>query len=239
MVSFEPEQRIRFPTLKAQWWKQTFVHWPYEPDEVQTLLPDGLEADQYDGAAWVSLTPFTMADVRPLGLPVPRPSLFAFPETNLRTYVRLPDGRDGLWFLTNEVGSAAMLAACAIGAPYHLGDLSVYPHDGVVTYAGSRRGGEPSYHLVVHPGGPIELSERDIWLTGRWHAYTQRLGVLWEIPVSHEPWRLVEATVGELHETLTRAAGLPAPTTVPVVHFSECVRHVRLGTSRPVRLTRG
>ncbi|GAB2860547.1 hypothetical protein GCM10027074_29730 [Streptomyces deserti] len=50
---------------------------------------------------------------------------------------------------------------------------------------------------------------------------------LWETPVEHEPWPLADATVDVLEETLTTAAGLPAPLTEPVVHFSPGVRHVR------------
>ena len=135
-----------------------------------------------------------------------------YAKTNLRTYVRRPDGRDGIWLLSLEVGSAAMLAArCAVGAPYHLGDLSLSEHDGAVWYAGARRGGDPSYHLIVRPGDPIQPSHRDIWLTGRWRAYTRRWGILFETPVEHEPWPLSTAVIEQITETLMRSTGLPAP----------------------------
>lgn len=105
MVSLAAEQRVRLPALEGGWLTQTFVHWPFRPDQVQRLLPEGLTADGYEGAAWVSFTPFLMADVRPAVLPGAMPGLPTFPETNLRTYVRRPDGRDGLWFLSIEVGN--------------------------------------------------------------------------------------------------------------------------------------
>lgn len=90
-----------------------------------------------------------------VGIPVV-PSFPTFPETNLRTYVSRPNGRDRLWFLS-EVASAVMLAArCAVGAPDHLGDLSLSEHGGTVVYAGARRGGEPSYHLQIRPGERIK-----------------------------------------------------------------------------------
>ncbi|MEU3839460.1 DUF2071 domain-containing protein [Streptomyces sp. NPDC028635] len=236
MVAYGAEQRVRIPALRTGWLRQTFVHWPFPPRAVQALLPPELVVDEYDGAAWVSLTPFVMADVRPPGVPAALPGLPTFAETNLRTYARHRDsGRDGLWFLTIEVTFPLMLAARAVGVPYHRGALRVSMDGDVVTYSGSRRGGAIAYRLVVRPGDPIRPTERDVWLTSRWRAYTRRYGLLWQTPVEHEPWPLRAASLEVVEETLTRGAGLPAPAGEPVVHFSEGVRHVRLGPSRPCR----
>ncbi|MHC3467762.1 YqjF family protein [Streptomyces sp. 7R007] len=233
MVAYGAEQRVRVPVLRAGWRTQTFVHWPFAPEAVQALLPRGLVVDEYAGAAWVGLTPFVMTDVRPPGVPASVPGLPSFPETNLRTYVRRRDGRDGLWFLSLEVACPVMVAARAVGVPYHPGTLSVDVRGDTVAYSGSRWGADVSYRLVVRLGEPVRPTERDVWLTSRWRAYTHRLGMLWETPVEHEPWPLAEASAEVLEETLTGAAGLPSPTGEPVVHFSHGVRHVRLGASRP------
>ncbi|UUU27873.1 YqjF family protein [Streptomyces sp. DSM 40750] len=233
MVAYGSEQRVRVPALRARWLTQAFVHWPFPPERVQALLPEGLAVDEYDGTAWVSLTPFLMADVRVPGLPAAVPGLPTFAETNLRTYVRAPDGRDGLWFLSIEVACPLMLGARAVGAPYNLGRLRVSRHGDTVSYAGARWSATPSYRLVVRPGEPITPRDRDVWLTSRWRAYTRRLRAIWETPVEHEPWPLHVATVDVLEETLTGAAGLPPPLAEPVAHFSPGVGHVRLGFSRP------
>jgi hypothetical protein len=58
MPSLSPDERARPPVLKAGWLRQTFLHWPFRPADVQVLLPPGLLVDEYDGMAWVSLTPF-------------------------------------------------------------------------------------------------------------------------------------------------------------------------------------
>jgi uncharacterized protein len=232
VVAYGAEQRVRVPALRARWLNQTFVHWPFPPEAVQALVPEGLVVDEYDGAAWVGLTPFVMADVRLPGIPAATPGLPTFAETNLRTYVRHPSGRDGLWFLSIEVACPLMLAARAVGAPYSPAALGVTTRGDTVSYTGSRWAHGRSYRLVVRPGDPIEPSERDVWLTSRWRAYTRRLGMLWETPVEHEPWPLA-AAVAVLEETLTTAAGLPAPLGEPLVHHSAGVRHVRLGPSRP------
>lgn len=234
MVSYAPEQRVYLPALRAGWLTQTFVHWAYSPDQVQRLLPEGLTVDTYDQRAWVTLTPFVMARVRPLGVPAALPS---FAETNLRTYVRERDGRDGLWLLSIEVGCPVMLAGRVVGAPYHLGHLTLSRRGDVLTYTGIRGRGGPSYGVAVRPGEPVRPTRRDVWLTSRWRAFTQGYGVLWRTPVEHEPWPLRAARLEDLEETLTRAAGLPAPAQDPLVHFSDGVHKVRLGVSRPVRPT--
>ncbi|MEU3513108.1 DUF2071 domain-containing protein [Streptomyces longwoodensis] len=127
-----------------------------------------------------------------------------------------------------------MLGARAVGAPYHQGRLRVGTAGDALAYEGTRWGGRASYRLVVRPGGPIRPTERDVWLTSRWRAWTRRLGLLWETPVEHEPWPLAEASVEVLEQNLTRAAGLLAPASASLVHYSQGVRHVRSGPSRPV-----
>ncbi|MDG9719784.1 DUF2071 domain-containing protein [Streptomyces sp. DH24] len=233
MVAYGAEHRVRVPALRTGWLTQTFVHWSFAPEAVQALLPAELVVDEYEGAAWVGFTPFVMADVRPPGVPAAVPGLPTFAETNLRTYVRHRNGRDGLWFLSIEVACPLMLATRAVGAPYNPATLSVSAGGETVSYAGSRWTGGASYRLVVRPGDKITATERDVWLTSRWRAYTRRLGMLWETPVEHEPWPLADVAVDVLEETLTTAAGLPAPLGEPLVRFSEGVRHVRLGLSRP------
>ncbi|MDH6566260.1 uncharacterized protein YqjF (DUF2071 family) [Streptomyces sp. SAI-117] len=234
MVAYGAEQRVRVPVLRTRWLRQTFVHWPFPPEAVQALLPRELVADEYDGVAWVGLTPFVMADARPAGVPAAVPGLPSFAETNLRTYVRREDGRDGIWFLAVQVACPLMLAARAVGAPYTLGHLRVGTDGDTVSYTGRQGGGRVSYRLDVRPGEPVQPTERDVWLTSRWRAYTRRLGVLFETPVEHEPWPLAGAAVDVLEETLTAAVGLPVPLDKPVVHYSPGVRHVRLGPSRPL-----
>ncbi|MET7288058.1 DUF2071 domain-containing protein [Streptomyces sp. NPDC005573] len=233
MVSYGPELRVRVPVLYAGWLTQAFVHWPCPLERVRRLVPDGLAVDTFDGTAWVSLTAFVMSGLRPAALPAALPGPPDFPETNLRTYVRRRDGREGLWFLSLEVGSAAMLAARAVGAPAHAARLCVARGAGTVTYTGSRGRTGPSYRLVVRPGEPLVPTARDVWLTTRWRACTRSLGVLWETPVEHPPFPLRAAGLDGFSETLTLAVGLPPPVHEPLVHFCDGIRGVRVGASRP------
>ena len=247
MVGRTADQPVSVPVLEAAWLTLTFVHWSVPTAAVQALLPPGLVVDEWQGSAWVSLTPFVMADMRPLGLGSPPEAsrrtgrinrvlheVSSSPETNLRTYVRGPDGRDGIWFFSLDIGARSLAVAIRglSGAPYRYGRLTVEPRDDAVTYAGSRPTGEPSYHAVVRPGDPLEPSELDTWLTGRWRAYTTHLGQLLVFPVEHEPWPLRNARLDTLEEDLTQRAGLPELGEPSLLHYSEGVRRVRLGLPR-------
>src|SRR3954465_15315092 len=90
-------QRVPFAVMIQTWARITFLHWRYPPDQLALRLPPGLSIDTFDGSAWLGLTPFVIEGLRPPLLP-PLPWISRFPETNLRTYVRGPDGAPGIWF---------------------------------------------------------------------------------------------------------------------------------------------
>jgi uncharacterized protein len=238
-----PEEDVRWGVARQRWLFMTFLHWAYEPAAVQALLPPELEIHTRDGRAWVGLTPFLMGDFRAAMLP-PVPFLSTFPETNLRTYVRGPDGKDGLWFLSLEAANLATVfgARVGYGVPYHWADMVVEP-EGHIRYRSRRRSGGSAvgHDIEVAPGRPLaedELSDFDHYLTGRWRSYTKIFGRLFSVPVKHEPWPLWTAEVAGLRESLTEASGLEPPAAEPIVHYSPGVHDVRLGLPSPVQLNR-
>ena len=91
--------------VMRMWWEQLlFMHFPYEPSEVQALLPDGLTAEPWeDGKVYVGLIPFLMRVGSPGGRPMPKWA-GVFCETNVRTYVTGPDGTPGVYFFSLEAG---------------------------------------------------------------------------------------------------------------------------------------
>ena len=63
-----------------------FLHWAWDPAEIQKTLPRGLFVDTFDDQAWLGIVPFFMRKVHPRGLPC-LPWLSDFLELNVRTYV--------------------------------------------------------------------------------------------------------------------------------------------------------
>lgn len=232
MSGRRPEHPVTAPVVRQDWRDVTFLHWSFPVDAVRRLVPEPFQLDLVDGRAWVGLTPFDVRRFRMGPLP-PIPPLDAFPECNVRTYVRGPDGRDGIWFIALDVGSVAT----AVGArstywvPYHWATMAVCRDGDRVVYRSDRRTGSARLRCTVRPGAPLTGDERDPLtdaLTGRWRGWTRIAGRPAWVPVHHEPWPLHHAEVEDLEETLLAAAGLPEPEGPPLVHWSPGVS-ARLG----------
>ncbi|MEO6627268.1 MAG: DUF2071 domain-containing protein, partial [Aquihabitans sp.] len=109
-------REVRRPVMLQGWHDLASVHWPFDPEVVQRILPPGLSVDVCAGKAWVGLIPFHMRRIRVPGLP-PLGRWSSFPETNVRTYVVAPDGRRAVWFCSLDVTrfAPAVVARVAYG----------------------------------------------------------------------------------------------------------------------------
>lgn len=235
-----PDHRVRLPVNFQDWEKLTFLHWSYDAATVQALLPDGLTVQEWDGLTWVGVTPFRMARVRPPVLP-PVPGWRAFPELNVRAYVRSRDGSDGIWFLGMVVPRRSFIVALgSLGLPYQRSHSSVSVDGSRWSYRFGtphwwRARADDWFRAVVTLGRPLAAARRTPLvesITGRWSAFHRRAGVLWRTPVEHQPWPLYTGTAtGNLTGPL-RWVGLPPPAGAPLVHVSPGVRS-RFGPPRP------
>jgi uncharacterized protein len=244
MAGREPEHRVRWPVMRQAWRDVAFVHWPYPVDEVAAQLPGGFAVDTYDDTAWVALSAFQVAACG-IGPQAPL-RLWAFPETNLRTYVVGPDGTDGIWFLTIEAQTRAVTvgARLGFGAPYHHATMRVERDGDEVRYTSRRHdtaeGPETGYDLRIRIGNQVDDTDRTglvDWCTGRWRAWTTHVGLQLRSAVHHQPWPLRHADVLDIEQTLTAGVGLSPPTGAPLVHYSAGV-DARLSAPRAVLLRR-
>ena len=81
------------------------AHWRVPPETVRPHVPGELEVELHDGSAWVGIVGFRAGAVRVRGL-LPVPRLSSYLELNVRTYVRGPDGRPGVWFFSLEAANS-------------------------------------------------------------------------------------------------------------------------------------
>jgi uncharacterized protein len=231
--------------MRQRWERLTFLHWPFEPATVQRLLPDGLTAQEFDGAAWVGLVPFFMHVATPGRHEVPWVSRFC--ETNVRTYVTDRGGRAGIWFFSLD---AARLGAVAVARttyrlPYFWSAMRISGRGGEISYRCRRRfpgGSSPLAGTItsdvrVSIGDRFadrELDERDHFLTARWILFSLTGTSSRMARARHDPWPLHRARAQHVNDRLIPAAGLPAPAGPPLVHYSPGV-DVAIGGPERVR----
>ena len=189
--------------LEMRWRDLLFLH--REVDPATLNLPEGLEPDLFEGRAYQGHVPFRMEGVRPVGCPGIR-RLSDFPETNLRTYVRL-NGVPYVWFhrLETPNRTANALARNFFGLPYETAPVGVSVADGRVTYSGGAILGERGV-LVATPGAEVAGDAFDRWCVQRDTFLVRHRGA-WRIGrVHHAPYRLREVRVeGEIAFSHERA----------------------------------
>ena len=206
-----------------RWRFLTFLHWRYPPEIIRALLPAAIALDTFDAAAWVGLTPFLLTDLRPPWAPA-LPWISQFPETNVRTYVRGPDGEPGVWFFTLEADRllAVLGARSTYRLPYRWADMSVKCAAGNVHYRSNRKSpfGKGRTDVQIEPGAPVAAGDFDNFLTARYRLYTMNGKRLLFAQIEHAPWPLHTARLVRLEQNLIECSGVPAPCGEPVLHYS-------------------
>lgn len=227
---------VRRAIMVQQWRDLAYIHWRYPKDEVQKLLPQGVEVDCFDGSAWVGLIPFSM---RNIGLPrTPGiPYLGSFPEVNVRTYVRR-HGVPGVWFFSLDVNRLlpAVVARTTYFLPYCWGSARHELVGNVLTTHVRRRWpSRASTSISIRVSDAIaEPDDLSIFLSARWGLYSKGVrGHVRYAPVDHERWPLHHAELLSIDDGLVHAAGLSQPVGEPHVMFSPGVS-VRIGLPHKV-----
>lgn len=231
-MAHRPWPLPRSPWVMAQQWCDLlFAHWPLPPFAVQALLPPAMTVDTFDGDAWLGIVPFEMHGVRPRSMPAV-PWLSAFPELNVRTYVRMYDRgieKRGVYFFSLDAASrvAVTVARRTFWLPYFNASMRAH-NDGRTIHYASRRThtGAPAAALVAGyaPTGEVyqtRAGDLDHWLTERYCLYTvDRAGRPYIGEIHHAPWPLQSASAEFLVNTMAGAAAIHLPATPRLLHFA-------------------
>ena len=243
-------------TMTQRWNDLLLAHWPIAAASIESLLPDGLETDTYQGSAWVGAVPFWLDRVKVRGVPA-IPGLRNFPDLNFRTYVRDRYTKTpGFYFFS--VDSNSLIAVAAAWAmyhlPYRLAEMRLEPRAERefafysrrrftrqrVIFKARYRGLGPTRKTAEIRAGTFEyfVTERSCVFS------TNRAGQPIRANIHQVPWPLEEAEAEIEQNDLGRAVGIELPKTDPVLHYSrrlalyvwpaELVRPAL--TARPVRI---
>lgn len=223
--------------MRMQWCDLAFLHWPLPAAELARHIPAPLALDTFEGQAWLGVVPFRMEAVRYRFAP-PFPTTHAFAELNVRTYVRAPDGRAGVWFFSLDAASwlAVRGARLLYNLPYFDARIAARPAGNAIRYASRRtHRGAPTaeFRATYQPTGPVYRTlpgALDHWLTERYCLFAQQPGgqIRYQ-DVQHRPWPLQTAAVAIERNTMATAAGLRLPDTPPLVHFARSLNVLAWG----------
>jgi uncharacterized protein YqjF (DUF2071 family) len=213
MLQREPDAT---PVMFQTWANLLFLHWEWDPTEIQKTLPPGLYVDTFGAKAYLGLTPFFMNEVRASFLPeIPGASNFL--ELNVRTYVHDRHGIPGIWFYSLDCNQslAVWMAKLFYSLPYHSATMEAGEQGGTFVYRCQRFGRSETseFHyrredkpVAAAPGSlPFFLSERYLL-----YSHAARSGKLYRARVYHAPWQLFHARLGKFDDSMLQINGFDA-----------------------------
>ncbi|MDN4525874.1 YqjF family protein [Fictibacillus fluitans] len=217
------------PWIATQRWNHLlYAHWPVPVSVLREKIPSCLEMDTYDNQAWIGVIPFYLNEFRPRYLP-PFPFAHAFPELNVRTYVKYK-GIPGIYFFSLDAAShlAVKGARSFFHLPYRFAKMNIEVADGRVHYLSRRQEiAKTKADFLAHykPAAPPFHSNKeslDYWLAERYRFYTVNKNKLYYVDIHHEPWPLqqTEAEI-RVNSVVTASAGFELPDLQPVLHYSK------------------
>lgn len=209
--------------LSQVWHDLLFAHWPVPAAALRPLIPRRLTLEEFDGSAWVAVTPFWMSRVGFRDCPR-LPGAARFEELNVRTYVTLGE-RPGVWFFSLD--AASRLAVWGARRLYHL----PYTHARMrhessgeeIHYHSERRDGTgfTAHYAASGPVGRSQPGTLEHWLTERYCLYAQDgAGRLYRAEIQHEPWPLQRAMAQIERNDMLLANRVPACGLPAQLHFS-------------------
>jgi uncharacterized protein YqjF (DUF2071 family) len=223
--------------MTQTWLDLLFAHWPIDPAQMRPKVPSDFEIDLHGGQAWVGVVPFCMTNVAPRGVPA-LPWVSAFPELNVRTYVRVGD-KPGVYFFSLDAGNplAVLVARFWLNLPYYRAIMKVETRSASIDYS-SRRTSAQSVEFVANyePVGSLREPRPgtlEYFLTERYCLYAvDHKACPYRLEIHHPPWALQSAEGRFSRNTMAEAAGIPLPAVAPLLHFSKRQDMVAFGPAR-------
>jgi uncharacterized protein len=219
------------PWIMSQIWHDLlFAHWRIDPQRLRPLIPSALEIDTFQNDAWIGVVPFRMSGVRLRATPA-LPTLSAFPELNVRTYVT-HGAKPGVWFFSLDAANAiaVSVARAWFHLPYFNAQMRCETRNDWIEYSSERthRGAAKAQIQAklrgrYRPTGEFfhaQLGTLEHFLTERYCLYAADTKVqIIRGEIQHAPWSLQPAEANFRENTM--------------INFLECGGSAPLLTSDP------
>lgn len=216
----------RAPWLMTQSWHDLlFAHWRVDVSEVRRAVPAAFDLDLFDDEAWLGIVPFRMTNVGLRATPT-LPWVSAFPELNVRTYVRVTD-RPGVYFFSLDAARSLAVAAARtiLNLPYYTAAMSVERRGDGLHYRSSRETRGPaefsaSYEPISSPFA-ASVGSIEYFLTERYCLYHHnRRGHPYRLEIHHRPWSLQIARAAITVNTMAVANHVMLNGPPALLHFA-------------------
>ena len=221
-----PRQRPKKKIKGYQSWRNlTFLHWEIASEELEPLLPSGLQLDLFQGKAYIGIVPFEMKNIRPAWCP--QVLGFNFLETNVRTYV-IHNQEPGVFFFSLDANSyiAVKVARWIWHLPYFHSAMTLSNKDAVYNYT-LKRTDKVQSQIKIEVSETLPPSEADsleYFLLERYLLFTELRGQLLRGHVHHIPYPVRQAELIDFEDQLLEVNNIGGISSSPdLVHFSQGV----------------
>jgi hypothetical protein len=211
--------------MTQSWHDLLFAHWRVDVSEVRRAVPAAFDLDLFDGEAWLGVVPFRMTNVGLRATPAV-PWLSAFPELNVRTYVRVAD-RPGVYFFSLDAARWLAVAAARtlLNLPYYTADMTVERRHDVLRYESARRARQPAeFEATYEPTGrgfAASPGSIEYFLTERYCLYHHnRRGFPYRLDIHHLPWSLQVARAEIIVNSMAAARDVTLDGAPALLHFA-------------------
>lgn len=188
----------KYPYMAHQQWNDVFfMHWPLEPEKLTPYIPRPLELDTFDKVAWITIVCFVVKNSQLRG--------FSFPivpfaiQTNVRTYVRMPQEKEpGVYFLNLYLNHrfAARSARRIFNLPFRYVEAGRIRKHKTYTYQSKvQKGGPFLLHATFEKSNRVIQSDLIQFLTERYVIWNRKGKQIIKVPISHDQWQIKEANV--------------------------------------------
>ena len=212
--------------MTQTWHDLLFAHWRIDVELLRARVPRTLDLDLHGGEAWLGIVPFHMTNVVPRAVPS-IPWVSAFPELNVRTYVRVRD-KPGVYFFSLDAGNplAVGAARALFHLPYYTAGMTVDVTGNRVKYRSRRRRHGAAVFVAEYqptgPASPPAPGSLEAFLTERYCLYAVDSGDgVHRLEIHHPPWPLQPAEASITANGMADAAGLRLPPAAPLLHFAK------------------
>jgi uncharacterized protein YqjF (DUF2071 family) len=218
--------------MTQRWNDLLYAHWPVPATQMADLLPNWLEADTFQGSAWLGVVPFWLDRIKVRGVPM-IPGARSFPDLTLRTYVHDQyTGTAGVYCFS--VDASNLLAVAVARMYYHLPyywaemrfeqrserEFGFYSRRRLtkhpVMFKARYRGLGPTSKTAEIRNGTLEyfFTERTCLFS------SSREGQPLRANLHSVPWPLEEAEAEIERNDLSTSIGIKLPNVEPVLHYS-------------------